>query len=126
MHLATFPDELGTVKDIAERYNVSRNHLVKVVHRLSSLGYLDSIQGRGGGIALAMEAEDIVVGDVVRSMEATLDVIDCAAGNCPLLPQCLLKGALGEATSAFLETLDCYTIADLTKNRHDIIKLVGT
>ena len=84
------------------------------------------MQGRGGGIALAMEPEDIVVGDVVRNMEATLDVIDCAAGNCPLLPKCLLKRALGEATDAFLETLDNYTIADLTKNRDDLIKLVGT
>ncbi|MBL6707889.1 MAG: Rrf2 family transcriptional regulator [Pseudomonadales bacterium] len=126
MHLAAFPDELGTVKDIAARYNVSRNHLVKVVHRLSSLGYLESTQGRGGGIALARVPEDIVVGDVVRNMEATLDVIDCAAGNCPLLPECLLKGALSEATGAFLETLDGYTVADLTKNRVDIVRLVST
>jgi len=125
MHLAAFPDELGTVKDFASRYNVSRNHMVKVVHRLSSLGYLDSIQGRGGGIELAMEPEDIVVGDVVRNMEVTLDVIDCAAGNCPLLPECLLKEALDEATDAFLDTLDGYTVADLTKNRADIVKLVG-
>ncbi|MCR9262315.1 MAG: Rrf2 family transcriptional regulator [Pseudomonadaceae bacterium] len=115
-----------TVKDIAARYNVSRNHLVKVVHRLSSLEYLESTQGRGGGIALAMAPEDILVGDVVRNMEVTLDVIDCAAGNCPLLPACLLKGALDEATDAFLDTLDGYTIADLTKNRSAFIKLVGS
>lgn len=126
MHLAAFPDELGTVKDIASRYNVSRNHLVKVVHRLVNLGYLQSVQGRGGGIGLAQSARDIVVGRVVRDMEATLEVIDCAKANCPLLPGCLLKGALSKATRAFLGTLDKYTIADLVRNRRVIVRLVGT
>ena len=125
MHLATFPDELGTVKDIAERYKVSRNHLVKVVHRLSTLGYLTSVQGRSGGIQLAIAPEDIVVGDIVRHMEANLTAIDCTDGPCPLLPKCVLKGALGKAMNAFLETLDQYTVADLTKNRSAIIRLVG-
>ena len=125
MHLAVFPDQLGTVRDIAERYNVSRHHLVKVVHRLSTLGYLASTQGRGGGIALARAPEDIVVGDVVREMEATLDAVDCAGSDCPLLPACLLKGALDEAMQAFLATLDGYTVADLTTNRSKIVRLVG-
>lgn len=125
MHLAAFPDELGTVKGIAERYNVSRNHLMKVVHRLSMLGYIKSVQGRGGGIALATAAENICVGDVVRQMEATLDVIDCAGSNCPLTPACLLKRALNQATKAFLKTLDEYTVADITRNRARILKLVG-
>lgn len=126
MHLATFPDELGTVKNIAERYNVSRNHLMKVVHHLSGLGYIESTQGRGGGIALALAPEDIDVGKVVRQTEATLDVIDCARSNCPLTPGCLLKRALNKATKAFMDTLDDYTVADLVKNRAQIRRLIGT
>ncbi len=125
MHLAIFTDELGTVKDIAERYNLSRNHLVKVVHRLATLGYIKSTQGRGGGIALAVSPGEINVGDVVRRMETTLDVIDCAGTDCPLLPACLLKRALNAATKAFLEALDGHTIADLTTNRARLAKLVG-
>ena len=125
MHLAVFPDELGTVKDIAQRYNISRNHLMKVVHRLSSLGYIESVQGRGGGITLAMAAGDILVGEVVRDMEVTLDVIDCAGNRCPLTSACRLKHALNQASKAFIDTLDGYTIADLTQNRAHIVRLVG-
>lgn len=125
MHLATFADGLGTVRDMAARYNVPRNHVVKVVHRLSSLGYLRSVQGRGGGVTLALPAGDIVVGQVVRDMEATLDVIDCAKNDCPLTAGCLLKGALNRATQAFLDTLDGYTVADLVRNRDRIVALVG-
>jgi len=125
MHLAVFPDELSKIQDVAQRYKVSRNHLVKVVHRLSLLGYVDSVQGRSGGIRLALKPEDIVVGQVVRNMESTLEVVDCSKSNCPLLPGCLLKGALLEATNAFLEALDQYTVADLVKNRSHIVSLVG-
>jgi Rrf2 family nitric oxide-sensitive transcriptional repressor len=125
MHLASFPEGLGTVKDIAQRYRISRHHLVKVVHQLGSLGFLHSIQGRGGGVSLAMAPKDIIVGEVVRKMEATLTIIDCAEANCPLLPSCLLNEALEEAMSRFLDTLDNYTIADLTKNRAEIIRLIG-
>ena len=77
------------------------------------------------GIALAMAPEDIVVGAIVRDMEATLDIIDCAASKCPLIPACLLKPALDRAGQAFIDTLDGYTIADLTRNRAQIVKLVG-
>ena len=125
MHLATFPDSLGTARDIADRYNVSRNHVVKVVHRLAGLGYLRSVQGRGGGVTLALPPGDIVVGQVVRDVEATLDVIDCAKNDCPLTSGCLLKGALNQAMRAFLATLDDYTLADLVRNRDRIVALVG-
>ena len=125
MHLATFPDRLGTAGDIAERYNASRDHVAKVVHRLSSLGYLKSVQGRGGGVTLALPPGDVVVGQVVRDMEATLDVIDCVKHDCPLTSGCLLKGALNRATRAFLATLDGYTLADLVRNRDRIVALVG-
>ena len=73
-----------------------------------------------------MAPEDIVVGAIVRDMEATLDVIDCAGNQCPLTPVCLLKGALDQAAKAFIDTLDGYTIADLTQNRAHIVRLVGT
>ena len=125
MHLTLFPGEICTVKEIAEKYDVSRNHLVKVVHRLSSLGYLKSSKGRGGGVTLAKKPEAITVGEIVRQMEATLDVIDCRGTNCPLNPACLLKHALAESTQLFLENLDTYTIADITKNRSQILKLVA-
>ena len=125
MHLA-FADKLVTAREIAVRYNVSRNHVVKVVHRLSGFGYVQSVRGRGGGVVLAHAPDDIVVGQVVRDMEATLEVIDCAKNDCPLTGGCLLKGALNQATRAFLDALDRYTVADLIRNRDNIIRLVGT
>lgn len=116
MHLAINRDELANIKDIAERYNVSRNHLVKVVHKLVKLGFVNSTQGRGGGISIASEPEKISIGNVVRKMESNLEIIDCEKANCPLLPVCLLKGVLNTAASDFLASLDKHTIADIVSN----------
>ncbi|MGS2724153.1 Rrf2 family transcriptional regulator [Porticoccus sp. GXU_MW_L64] len=125
MYLALHDNKRDTIKRIAERYQVSRNHLVKVVHQLATLGFIDSTQGRGGGIALAEAPENIIVGDVVRAMEQSLDIIDCEKETCPLRPACLLKGVLNEASHAFLKSLDQYSIADLVRNRPQLLRLIG-
>lgn len=125
IYLALKPGELGVISDIARHYGASRNHLVKVVHKLASLGYINSYQGRGGGINLKKQADNIIVGKVVRDMENTMDVIDCVGTGCPLLPACHLKPILNRAASAFLKVLDNYSIADLITNKQQLLKLIG-
>jgi len=104
-----------TITEIADHFGIPRNHLVKVVHQLSTLKHVDATRGRNGGIRLGRHANEICVGNIIREMEATLDIVDCnKPGACPLLPECRLKGILNKASNAFLKTLDQYTIADLT------------
>ena len=124
MHLALKRDVRCKIKDIAETYNVSRNHLVKVVHNLSTLGYINSTQGRSGGIRLAVSPDDIVAGDIVRAVEPSLRLIDCESQQCPISAACLFKEALEEAMATFLKTLDQYTISDLIRNKPQLLKLI--
>ncbi|MCC6208073.1 MAG: Rrf2 family transcriptional regulator [Gammaproteobacteria bacterium] len=117
---------LSTVSEIAQSYGISRNHLVKVVHNLSSLGFVHSIRGKGGGLNLARPPEQINIGDVVRNTEANFDIVECFDGkqhDCPITAVCRLKGVLSDAANAFLGVLDGYTLADVLKNEH---KLVAT
>lgn len=125
MHLAVKGGETATIKEIAEIYNVSRHHMVKVVHNLSTLGYIDSTQGRNGGIRLALPASEIVLGDVVRATESSLHLIDCESQQCPLSSACLLKEALDEAMAAFLKVLDRYTVNDLVRNKVQLLRLIS-
>jgi Rrf2 family nitric oxide-sensitive transcriptional repressor len=126
MYLALKPDQIHTILHLSEKFSVSRNHLMKVVNKLSSLGYVDAIRGRDGGIRLARQSTAIRIGDVVEDMEQTLDVVDCNAdGGCVLLPGCKLKHALREATRAFVRCLNEYTLADLIANDKQLLKLVG-
>jgi Rrf2 family nitric oxide-sensitive transcriptional repressor len=105
-----------TVAEVARVFDVSQHHLVKVVHELQQLGYLETYRGRGGGFRLARDPERIGLGNVVRHTEETLAVVECFDGardGCPLTKACGLKAALHEALTAFLTTLDRYSLADL-------------
>jgi Rrf2 family nitric oxide-sensitive transcriptional repressor len=109
--------KLTTIKDIAQTFDISKAHLMKIVNDLSQKGYLDTVRGRGGGIRLMREPRDINIGRVVRDTENQLDVIGCLEhkGYCPIERVCVLRGALRNATDAFLAVLDAYTLADLIK-----------
>lgn len=102
-----------TMSEIAAYYHISREHLRKVVHRLAQLGYLRSVRGRGGGIALGRDPAKMRVGDVIAAMERDISVIDCQALACVLLPGCSLKSALDRASRAFIAELNEVTLADL-------------
>lgn len=106
--------QLVTISDIAEHFQITRNHLVKVVNRLGQLGYVETLRGKGGGLRLNRAPETIHIGQVVRDMEANLDIIDCDKPPCPLQGACTLKGILNQAKSAFLQALDEHTLAELT------------
>lgn len=113
-------DRLSTIPEIVARFDISKGHVMKVVHRLGQLGYLETIRGKSGGIRLARKAGQINVGAVIRDMEEELGVLGCLqAGEkyCRIEDYCVLRSALRDATNAFLATLDRYTIADLIKPR---------
>lgn len=108
--------QLSTIREIAEAYAISRNHLMKVAHKLQKLGYLETIRGRAGGLALALPGKDIHLGKLVLELEPDMALAECfGPGNhCVISPDCKLRDALRKARQAFVETLDAYTLADLT------------
>src|SRR5690606_14832642 len=78
MYLAIQPtDELSSVKEISEHYGISRNHMVKVVHRLAQLGHIKSTKGKGGGICLNVDADTFYLGDLVKALEPSMAIVEC-------------------------------------------------
>ena len=127
IYLAARPERRATIAEIADAFDVSENHLTKVVHFLGRNGWLANVRGRGGGLMLAKPADAIVVGKVVRDTEGQAMPAECFAeegGNCSITRVCRLKGVLGEAVEAFYGVLDRYTLEDLVRNRASIVKLL--
>lgn len=127
IYLGLKNDGRVTIKEISEAYNISRNHLMKVVSLLTRMGYVDARRGPGGGIALARPAQDIVIADVVRDMEDDLNLVECfcAEGSCIIKPVCELKSALSQALAAYLQTLERYTLQDLLRPRGKLVQVLG-
>lgn len=127
LYLGLRPNQLCTISEIAEAYGISRNHLVKVVHNLGMLGWIDTARGRGGGMALSRSASQINIGAVVRQTEPGFMLVECfdmKTNTCPIAAVCALKGALQEAQAAFLHVLDNYTLADVLKDRAELALLL--
>lgn len=115
MYLAVKGEQRSTITEIAERFDISRNHLMKVVQDLNHQGYITSIRGKNGGLLLKRAPETITLGELVRDTERDLDLVECFGDHnrCVITPACRLKPILAEALSAFLAVLDHYTLADL-------------
>lgn len=114
-------DERSSIAAIAAAYNISGNHLIKVVHSLGKLGFIETTRGRNGGIRLARPAENIRMGDVIRQTETNMNLVECfnpATNSCPIAGPCGLKPWLWEAMEAFLTSLDRVTLADTVINRN--------
>ena len=122
MYLAIQPEELHTIPDISESFEISRNHLMKVVNNLVNHGYVKSVRGRNGGLMLANPAQTIRVGAVVKDMEVSMQLADCE--TCPLVGCCNLRHALADASRAFIQTLNEFTLEDICSNEKQLLKFV--
>lgn len=127
IYLACEPGRRATIGEIAQAFQVSENHLTKVVHFLGQQGWVATVRGKGGGLALERPAERIVVGDVVRRTEGSTMPAECfdkEHNTCTIARSCRLQGVLREAVEAFQSVLDGYTLADLVHNRATLSRML--
>ena len=116
IYLGAHPDRLCTISETATAYRISGNHLMKVVNRLASGGYIETVRGKGGGMRLSRAPKMINLGDVVRHMEERFDIVECfneKYQDCPLFPACTLRSVLADAHRNFMATLDRHTLQDV-------------
>lgn len=123
IHLALNDDRLCSIGEISRTYDVSHNHLMKVVNALAHDGFIETVRGRAGGMRLARPAKDISVGEVVRRTEEGFQLADCS--GCALSPACGLTGVLAEGMRAMMAVFDSYTIADLLTDKDTMRRLIN-
>lgn len=120
IYLAVQGDRLTTIQEIADSYEISKNHLMKVVHQLNKKGYIETVRGKKGGMRLHMAPGDINMGILVRETEQDMSIVECFSSKsaCRIAPVCGLKSMFAEALDAFLRALDKYTLADIIQEQH--------
>lgn len=65
------------IKAIAERQTISEAYLEQLFAQLKRDGLVNSVRGAQGGYTLARPPEQTTVGDVLRSLEGGLNLVDC-------------------------------------------------
>lgn len=108
-----------TISQISQAFDISKEHLRKVVHALAQHGYLSTSQGRNGGITLARAPETINIREVVERLETGLlvECFDPATNTCVIDGMCGLKHVLKRAQNSFMDTLGQYHLSDFLKNQ---------
>ena len=109
-----------TLKEAAERQEISEKYLESIVKDLVREGIVEGLRGKGGGYRLARTAEEINVLDVLQSADGTLVPVACLeegsepcsrAAECRTLP---LWEGLNKVVS---EYLGGFTLQDLIKGK---------
>lgn len=118
LYAACNEERLVNISEIAETYQISRSHLMKVVPVLVKGGFIESIRGNRGGLKLAKTPEEIIIGEVIRHTE-TFNLVECFGKNnqCHITPVCRLANVFDGAKQAFLHHLDNFTLSDILSNR---------
>lgn len=125
LYLGVNDSKRSTLHEIADFYPVSVEHLRKVVHELSRCGYINTYQGKNGGMELAKAPASIVVGEVIKHFEGHSSFIACDHLACLLSQYCTLRSVLGEGEQALYAKLNEYTLADLLGSKTEMIKLLA-
>lgn len=119
LYVAVNSEKLVTIKEISEAYEISSNHLMKIIYNLGKMNYIETIRGRNGGIRLSKQPADINIGELIRKTEEDFYLVECFKedNNCVITPVCSLKHMLNEALNSFFLVLDKYTLEDILTNK---------
>lgn len=113
MYLATQSSgKRSFAQEISQAYDIPLNHLTKIVHKLSKLGYIKTYRGRNGGIELANPAESIIIRKVIEDFEPNLSPTNCQVCG---VQSCCLQRHFNIAVQAFMQSLSNTTIADVIR-----------
>ncbi|QCI66291.1 RrF2 family transcriptional regulator [Phreatobacter stygius] len=130
IHLANRPSgETALVADIATANAIPKKFLDAILGELRTAGFLHSKKGRGGGYRLSRPAEDILVGELIRTLDGSLAPIACASrsayqrcDDCPDENACatrLLMVQVGDAIAGVVDALSLAELRDLVRDPFD-------
>jgi len=109
-----------SLKDVAERQNISMKYLEQIAGMLSKAGFLQSGRGALGGYRLAREPEEYTVGSVLRLTEGTLAPVACLSGEknrCERCGECPTLDFWAGLYTAVNDYIDRYTLKDLLEEQ---------
>jgi Rrf2 family protein len=115
------PSERTSTQKIAARQNIPSPFLAKIVSQLSVAGLVTTYRGAGGGVALARDASEISLLQVIEALEGPVRLNRCLiepeAG--PSNGYCPVHDIWAKAQGELISLLDVTTFDDLADAARD-------
>lgn len=106
------------MKDVAQRQEISLKYLERIIPVLSKNGFIEGLQGKGGGYRLVKPPEECRIGDILRLTEGDLAPVACletGAKPCGRARQCRTYPLWVEFYELVNAFFDGKTLADIVK-----------
>ncbi len=106
-----------SIKAIAERQSVSESYLDLIFAALKRDKLVNSVRGAQGGYTLSRAPEEITVGDVLRTLEGGLNLVDClleedACGKSCACPSRIVWMKLRDGLNAIVDGITLQDMMD--------------
>ena len=114
--LAQFGSETPQpIKSIAERQNIPEAYLEQLIGQLRRSGLVRSVRGAQGGYLLSRSPSEITVGEVLRTLEGELAVVDCLMEEdvCHKACSCPTRVVWKKLRDGLNEIVDGITLQDM-------------
>jgi len=109
----------ATLKDIAERQQISLRYLEHLVTPLIAAGIVRSIRGPKGGVSLAKAPGEIRLSEVIQLLEGSVAPVECVDNPkiCSRSELCVTRDIWGELKKAVSVVLESTTLQDLVERQ---------
>jgi len=111
-----------SLRDIAERQEISKKYLEQIIPTLSRANLLLTNRGYLGGYRLSRTPREYTVGDVLRATEGNLAPVACleqTPNQCPRCAECLTLPVWQGLEDVINRYLDGITLQDILDRRNE-------
>ncbi len=105
-----------SLKDIAQRQDISKKYLEQIVPLLNHSNILKTNRGYQGGYMLAKTPDEYTVGDILRLTEGSLATVACLEAernDCPRAAECMTLYVWESLYKIETDYLDGITLQDI-------------
>lgn len=117
------------LRSIAQRQQISEGYLEQLFARMKKAGLVVSVRGAVGGYSTALPLGEITVGDIIRSLEGSLKLVDCPGisegssgeDGCSGSDLCVTKYVWEKANAAIDSAFDSITLEELANESRNML-----
>ncbi len=112
-------DKPATLKDIAQRQQISLRYLEHLVTPLVAAGIVRTMRGPKGGVSLVKPPSEIRLSEVIQLLEGSVAPVECVDNPeiCSRSASCVTRDIWGELKRAVSNILESTTLQDLVERQ---------
>jgi len=122
-YIALHSDEPVSTKEIANSFEISVNHLSKVLQRLVKAGLLESLKGPLGGFVLTKECDNITFLEIYEAIDGPIKTGCCLFGKTVCnSSECIMGNFLNQTNKNVKEFFGNKKLSHFCNQKHDLEK----